>query len=328
MGTYCGSIWCSYHFISVYGSLVDQGDEMKDVTSILYIYHIGNNLCAATSGLWKAAIFIEWNRLFVPCGIKNWFYWIGKSLLAFTSLTHIAYIFTENLSCFPYQRIWDKTITEGYCIDSRIYQIPGSVFNSIYIAMVVVISQRAIWRLQSTMRKKIGISILFLVGLLALAFSIARGFTMVIYTNPDDWMHIISAVYLWTLAENTCCFLALCAPWLPAAISNRKSISNAINHLMLYTRLSWNKQGDRTKSHSWPSYGAPIYKQQRSPGAIDNEARYTTVPLVKYPSTSSKNQQTSEVDLPRGGILMTTEIIVATDQAGHSSLARDPWFID
>ncbi|KAI1469155.1 uncharacterized protein F4812DRAFT_422187 [Daldinia caldariorum] len=97
---------------------------------------------------------------------------------------------------------------------------------------------------------------------------------------------------------------------------------------MLYTRLSWKKRGERTKSHSWPSHRAPVRSQQSSPGTIYNEARDTTIPLVKYPSTSSKNKQTGEADLTRGGILLTTEIIVAIGQAGHNSLTGDPWFIN
>ncbi|OTB17638.1 hypothetical protein K445DRAFT_20107 [Daldinia sp. EC12] len=326
LGTYCGSLWCSYHFISVYGAFVHQWNVMlKDATSVSYFYHIGFNLCAATSGLWKAAVLIEWNRIFVPRGIQNSFYWIGRGLLVFIILVHIAYIVAENMSCIPYSRIWDKTVTEGYCIDAKIFQIPVCAFNSMYIAIVVVLSQRAIWRLQLTTRKKFGVSILFLVGLLAFAFSIARGVAMVRYLDSDDKVYTINSVYLCTLAENTCCFLAIGAPWLPAAISNRRSMRGAINSLMFYTRLSGKKQDDRTKSHSWPSQRLPFSNQQLNLGTVYNEARDAAVPLVKHPSPPSKIRQSGDVVQPREGILMTTEIIVETGHAEHNSRKGDVW---
>ncbi|KAK6953255.1 hypothetical protein Daesc_005556 [Daldinia eschscholtzii] len=273
-----------------------------------------------------AAILIEWNRIFVPRGVQNSFYWVGKGLLVFISLGHIAYIVAENMSCIPYPKIWDKTILEGYCINSKIFQIPGSAINSICISVIIVLSQRAIWRLQLTMRKKLGISFLFLIGLLALASSLARAVTMVKWIDSDDKVYTINSVYLWSLAENTCCFLAIGAPWVPAAFSNRGSLRSAINTLMLYTRLSGKKSRGDAKSHSWPSQRAPTRNENWDLGTVYNEAKdAAALPLVKYPSNSSKNGQSGNGGLPREGILMTTEIVVATDSVDEGSLTRYPW---
>ncbi|KAI1653503.1 hypothetical protein F4813DRAFT_374505 [Daldinia decipiens] len=327
MGTFIASVWCSYHVLYMIGAFPHQWDvRLRDLAPIFYIHHLGFNFCAATSGLWKTAILLEWNRIFVPRGTRNLFYWIGNMLLAFNSIASIAFIVAENMSCFPYRKIWDKTILEGYCIDQKLFQIPGCLANTIYIAVVIVLTQRTIWRLQVATKKKMGVSFLFLVGLLALASSIARAIAMIKFLDSDDKTYTINSVYLWTLAENTCCFLALCAPWIPRAFSNTDLIHRVIDKVMFYTHISRRSSNRTSKSQSWPSHqvhmGSELWDADRM---MYHRMRDTTTPLVKYPSLSSRNEQ-SDLVLPSDGILMTTEIVVATDTVDRRSSNRDyPW---
>jgi hypothetical protein len=130
------------------------------------IHHIGANLCTATLCIGKAAILIEWGRIFVPYGTRNTFYWVCKALLAANVLAHVAYIVVENMSCVPHRKIWDRTILEGYCIDAKTFQIPGCLVNPIIILVILILPHRAIWSLQMSTKNKIGISFIFLVGLL------------------------------------------------------------------------------------------------------------------------------------------------------------------
>ncbi|KAI0849399.1 hypothetical protein F5Y00DRAFT_269380 [Daldinia vernicosa] len=321
-----GSLWCSYYVLHMIGAFPHQWDvRLRDLAPIFYIHHLGFNFCAATSGLWKAAILLEWNRIFVPRGTRNSFYWIGNILLAFNSITTIAYITAENMSCFPYRKIWDKTILEGYCINQKIFQIPGCFMNTIYIAAVMVLTQRTIWRLQVATKKKMGVSFLFLVGLLALASSIARAVAMIKFLDSDDKTYTINGVYLWTLAENTCCFLALCAPWIPRAFSNTDSIRRIIDKIVFYTRISRRNSRRTSKSHTWPSQQVHVERELWDADRMYHGMRDATMPLVKYPSLSSRNEQ-SDLALPSDGILMTTEIVVAIDTVDRRSSSRDyPW---
>lgn len=89
-----------------------------------------------------------------------------KILLSFSSLAHIAFIVAENMSCVPHRGIWDKTMLTGYCIDPRIYYMPGALVSPIVNAVILIMPQRAIWNLQMSTKNKIGISLIFLVGLL------------------------------------------------------------------------------------------------------------------------------------------------------------------
>lgn len=130
------------------------------------IHHIGVNLCSATLGIGKAATLIEWCRIFVPHGTRNLIYWMCKALVSFTVLVHIAFIVAENMSCVPHRLIWEKTIPVGYCIDPRIFHIPGAHVSPLVNSLILVLPQNAIWNLQISTRHKAGISLIFLVGLL------------------------------------------------------------------------------------------------------------------------------------------------------------------
>ena len=89
-----------------------------------------------------------------------------RAVLSFSCMAYVAFIVTENMSCVPYKKIWDKTILEGYCINSRIFHIPGALLSPTTITIILVLPQKPIWSLQMSMKNKIGISLIFLVGLL------------------------------------------------------------------------------------------------------------------------------------------------------------------
>ncbi|KAI8963600.1 hypothetical protein F5Y11DRAFT_319273 [Daldinia sp. FL1419] len=313
MGTYCGSVWCSYQVIYKIGAFTHQWDvRLRDLGEIFYLHHLGFNLCAVTTGFWQAAIVFEWNRLFVPHGTRNSFYWIGNVLLTFTSLATVAYIVAENLSCIPYEKIWNKTILEGYCIDQQLFQIPGCLINTIYIAGAIILTQRTIWRLRVATKKKIEVSFLFLFGLLALASSIVRLVSMIRFLESDDKTYMLNRVYLWTLAENSTCFIALCLPWSPKAFSNATWIRNAIDKLLLYICVPRRRLDRTTASSPWAPQPIRVERDLWDSDRVCRGTRDARIPLVKYPS--SGNEQ-SEVALHSNGILMTTEIVVVTDSA-------------
>ncbi|KAI2631476.1 hypothetical protein GGS26DRAFT_96313 [Hypomontagnella submonticulosa] len=327
MGTYCGSIWCSYHIISTAGLFTHQWDiRLRDLPSLFYVHHVGSNLIATTLSLGKAAILIEWSRIFVPRGTRDSFYWICKAVLAFSSIGNIAYIVAENMSCFPHKRIWDKTILEGYCIDSEIFQIPGALINPICIAFIIALPQRAIWRLNMSSEKKIGVSLLFLVGLLALGSSIARLVETFKYLHSTDKTFTISNVYLWCLAEMTCNFLAICAPWSPKAFAKNGPISHFMTSFRIRVGQSRSQPSLVTKSHSWPSQKPPAVADYWDVTGTYHRMKDTIVPLVRYPSATSANEQRDDITVPRGAILMTTEITVATNHAAGDPSNQDyPW---
>jgi len=155
--------------------------------------------------LLKAAILLEWTRLFAPYGISPWFsvcillknsftlcctlsgsviicnhypievvkhptahYVIQKTcyiLLVVNALYYSFCVIASTASCRPYKRIWDKTIP-GKCINSLILTMASAGVNVLLDVAILALPQNLIWRLQMGMKRKIGISAIFGMGVL------------------------------------------------------------------------------------------------------------------------------------------------------------------
>ncbi|KAI1272254.1 hypothetical protein F5Y07DRAFT_392111 [Xylaria sp. FL0933] len=303
--TYLGCIWCSYRIISTSGTFTHQWNiRLRDLSSTLYIHHLAINFLAVTLGLSKAAILLEWTRIFVPHGTRNLFYWVYKSLLAIVCLIHMAFVVAENLSCIPHKKIWDRTIPRGYCIDDKAYHIPGALVSPICILIILILAQRAIWKLKMSRDNKTGISLIFLVGVLSLGASIVRVDATFKFLMSEDKTHTVGAVYLWTLAELTFAFLAFCAPTAPRAYANRHSIANFMLYLMSCVGLSTRRTTSGTGARSWPS---PL-PSPTEPGSWDTPKMYhkikdtTTASLASPQAAKPQFHELTSQD----GILVTT----------------------
>lgn len=124
----------------------------------------------------------------------------------------------------------------------------------------------------------------------------------------------------------TCNFLAICAPWSPKAFAKNGPIYRFIASFRIRVGLSRSKQNLLTKPHSWPSQKPPAGTKYWDAGRTYHRMKDTAVPLVRYPSASSKNEQGDDITVPQSGILMTTEITVATNYAVEDPSNQDyPW---
>ncbi|KAI1326473.1 hypothetical protein F5Y16DRAFT_421779 [Xylariaceae sp. FL0255] len=322
--TYFTSIGVVYQLIRTNGVGIHQYNiRLKDLSASLYIFHVATNTFVISLCLTKAAILIEWVRIFVPRGTRNLFYWAAKILLIVIFLLYSAYIITENLSCVPHEKIWNKLLPDGYCIDDKIYQLPGALVSPVWITAALILPQRTIWKLQTSSENKIGISLIFLVGVWnpneskltscrALGSSIARAQATVAFLYSNDKTYTISAVYLWTLAESTCTFLAFCAPAFPRAITNRYLLNDLLTRLMV--RLGWvdQSQSNHTGARAWPALTTKAPRRvQWDTARVYHSIKDTTSSLGrsrKYDGSLSEPSQLpgQSISVPEQGILVTT----------------------
>ncbi|KAI1486360.1 hypothetical protein F5X96DRAFT_655427 [Biscogniauxia mediterranea] len=177
--------------------------------------HICSNLAAGTICLIKAAILIEWDRIFVPRGVRNYFFWTSRVILAIHVLFHLSWITAENLGCTPYRKIWDETIAEGTCIDQKLLYTPAAIVNLITNFVVLLLPQKVIWDLQLSPRNKIGVSVVFAVGILACIGASFRLVESVRFYQSDDLVYAVAWMNHWILVEMTCQFVVFCAPTTP-----------------------------------------------------------------------------------------------------------------
>lgn len=132
---------------------------------MIQIILYGGNLYCVNILCIKTAIMLDWLRIFVPAGTRNMFFWTCWTVLVTNTVYYISVIVALNLSCVPYQAIWDITMT-GKCLDQKALDISSAVMNLLSDFTIIALAQKVIWRLQMSLKKKLGVSLVFAAGIL------------------------------------------------------------------------------------------------------------------------------------------------------------------
>lgn len=114
----------------------------------------------------KTCILREWIRIFVPRRIRNFFYWTSYILICLTVLYYSATIIANNLICFPHRKIWDKTIPGGRCGSSKLTFVSAAGINVFLDIFILALPQKTLWDLKLSSSKKLGLSLIFTIGIL------------------------------------------------------------------------------------------------------------------------------------------------------------------
>ncbi|KAI1077037.1 hypothetical protein F5B20DRAFT_593640 [Whalleya microplaca] len=341
VGTYVGCIYCSYWIMGQTGLFVHQWDvQVKTLSKVAYILHIGTNLCAVTLMVVKAAILMEWNRLFVPCGTRNPFFWTCLIVLWTHTLFHGSWIIAENLSCIPHRKIWDM-MQEGTCIDVKVLYVLAAVINLFTNIIILILPHKVIWSLQMSTKDKIGVSLIFAIGILACISSAVRLFETVKYTKSKDITYAMSGMYLWALAEMTCQFLVFCIPAVPRVFMGKRLPRGVTEILRARTGLfKMRPKGNRPfpVDDTDASHDTSIY-----PKIDENNISLAKMPITKVLTSNMPRQQQRKEDEDeeqeedagqvQPGILRTTQLTVEItprnyyngENVGNNRYTRYPW---
>ncbi|KAI1171057.1 hypothetical protein F4777DRAFT_583303 [Nemania sp. FL0916] len=266
------------------GHFVHQYDiRVKNLAEFLYSIHLGSVFYAVALGTLKPAILIEWERIFSPHRTHPKFYWTCRIMTVVTIVYYISALIAGNLSCFPFEYIWNKTIP-GKCFHRKALDVSTAALNFLSHILILLLPQTIIWRLQMTLLRKIGVAIVFAVGLIAV---ISAGFRLAVtitYLDVADSTYSVSPVALWAFAEMTAIILVFTVPSVPKTFDAcRRKLSPMFSSIS-WTRLSSTKH----RQSKWPGSGTggsdPPTAQGYSTG---NESGVALQPLSKAISNHS-----------------------------------------
>jgi hypothetical protein len=115
--------------------------------------------------LLKSAILLDWVAIFVPRNTRNAFYWISYAVLVVHGVFYLGMIIFEFASCTPFEKKFNPLIP-GKCISNYPLLLARSVINLTFDLILFVLPQRVIWSLNMTTKQKVGISVVFGVGVM------------------------------------------------------------------------------------------------------------------------------------------------------------------
>lgn len=323
--TYIGYIYCCYRLMTEYGYFIHQWDfHLGDLIDFTYILHIGGVLYSVTLPLLKASILLEWTRLFVPQGTRNIFWWLCIILVWIQLSFLVTSVFALCFTCIPYEKIWDFTV-KGKCIQKSELEITSAAIHFASDLVILILPQKVIWSLQMSFRKKVGVSFIFSLGVLACLSAVLRLVSTVEYSTSDDVTYAVSAVVLWALAEMTCGFIVIGMPTAPKVLFETRLMSKVKSSFK-----SWSGSAQSGSKNMGLSPASKSSTTAQSYLKLDGGG----VPLQSLKSLDESDSTERLRDLttrPSNTIIRTTHLSTTEDfdyerRVQHDQLQRQhPW---
>ncbi|KAG9523715.1 hypothetical protein KCV07_g2301, partial [Aureobasidium melanogenum] len=203
-GAYLGTVYAGYGMIYTPGYYVHQWNlRNADLVQPLYLILVYGCAYSAALALVKTAILIDWCRIMVIISVQlSW---------------GIACIILLNMQCVPHAAIWK------FYLPSKCYNLSTVMLVSASVQVfsdwsMILLPQKIIWGLQMNWRQRLGVSIIFGVGLLASISATVRLSTTITFSHEDDKMYFIAPLLFWACAEMTCGFFVLGVPCIPCLV--------------------------------------------------------------------------------------------------------------
>ncbi|OOQ88418.1 putative 60s ribosomal protein l36 protein [Penicillium brasilianum] len=330
-GAYWGTAYAGYALIYAPGYGIHTWNlHNKDLIRPLYLILVYGCCYSATLPLIKTAILLDWGRIFIPIDRrKNLFWWGCMTVIALQCLWGMPCIILLNAQCRPHEAIWK------FYLPSKCYSLPSVMLTSASVQVVsdiamFLLPQRIIWRLQMNWQKKIGISIIFGVGILASVAACLRLARTVDFARMADTMYLISPLLFWACAEMTCGFFIFSVPCLSKIII-ASGMPRKVKRALGFSGQS-NGPSNENPDHT-PDYGShPARKPSNHKPWMAPDSTYSRLEeggiQLKTPG-KSESQTTLHVgpqsheQQPPLHVTCTSDISIVSESRSHAGNERD-----
>lgn len=113
----------------------------------------------------KIAILLDFLRLFIPLGQRNWLFWTLHGLIWANIALYGIGTLLETWRCSPREKIWNPLFAGGTCVIGA-SNLASGVINIVSDILILALPQWVIWNLHITRAKRVGVSLLFVIGFL------------------------------------------------------------------------------------------------------------------------------------------------------------------
>ncbi|KAI1811801.1 hypothetical protein GGS20DRAFT_73430 [Poronia punctata] len=208
-GFFLGHYWNAYQVVIYPGLGVHQWQlDPKLAAASHYSFKLGSILFGLDIVFLKAAILLDWERTFAPLGTSKTLFWIIHTLIWTNVVFYFVGTFIEAFQCPP-----EKAI--GCPIDAGKYNITSGIINVISDLTILIAPHWVVWRLKMTKARKMGVSLLFLMGIFATVSAVIRVYYVTISFSTGDILFHSLGINLWAIAEQTFGYLVIGVPSLP-----------------------------------------------------------------------------------------------------------------
>ncbi|KAF4848631.1 hypothetical protein CGCSCA4_v004822 [Colletotrichum siamense] len=161
----------------------------------------------------KASVLFFFLRIFPTRGFRK-IVWVTHGLNFLVGLIYIILTFAQCRPLSLYWTGWDKN--ESYknerCLDFNKFILSHAIINIILDVWMLILPLTQLYKLNLVLRKKIGVMLMFSVGLFLTAVSAIRIHTMVRFMTDSNVTSQALWVYVWTFTELCVGVFVACMP--------------------------------------------------------------------------------------------------------------------
>ncbi|KAI4276013.1 MAG: hypothetical protein LQ337_002788 [Flavoplaca oasis] len=180
------------------------------------LFLAGQLMYLATAVSVKTSLLLLYYRIF---GVVRWFRYLLAAVWAIVLLYFIICLFVAVFECKPVAFYWDKSIENGTCIDQKRFYRWNGVSNLLIDFLIWMLTLPLVWRLHLSLRQKLSLSFVLILGLLACTASIVRvvAFDQV---ELEDITYTLVTASVWTATEQSLGIVCACLPTIRPLIAH------------------------------------------------------------------------------------------------------------
>ncbi|KAH8423611.1 uncharacterized protein LDX57_001371 [Aspergillus melleus] len=303
-GCFWGAIWATFAMVKTPGYFVHQWNiRLRDTDDVNYYVLVFGVCYSIVLPTLKIAILVEWCRMFAPRGRQSeGYFWWGCAIVIFVQITSgIAIVIALNTQCIPHKAIYNLAI-QGKCFDLYKLEVSSATIQLASDIAIMLLPQRVIWTLKMTWRKRMGVSVIFGLGLLACVSAAFRLAVTIQHSEALDSIYHLAPLVFWATAEMSCGFFIVCLPCIPK-ILKETGVSRNI-------KRAFGMKTSGTNSKGIEHYGVSGRSTDHAKGASVSNT-YHKIDEDGVPLGALKGSESTEH--LNAGITRTTRITVTQD---------------
>ncbi|KXJ86789.1 hypothetical protein Micbo1qcDRAFT_152799 [Microdochium bolleyi] len=295
--------WIGFTLLGEYARIKAFGRDIwevdpADVTSALLIFYIDEGLYLVLLALTKISILGFYLRVFPGRGFRI----LALSLMGLIATTSLAFIIAQIFQCWPIESIWlgwQGNYGPKQCVDIQAMAFASAGLNIFFDLVVMALPFPYLIKLQTSPRKKVGILLMFSLGIFVVVISCLRLPHLHLFTTTINPTWDFTDALIWTAMEVHISLIIACLPairqflgkWMPTIFGGSSAQSGADT-----TRTAKGSQHGRsirtdssTRKKPWQSSSSPRSIIQEA----DNESQIELGTTLKGRSESRVQAVTS-----------------------------------
>ena len=143
----------------------------------------------------KLSLMLLIRRVF--CSVhRDLAYWLTVFLIFANTGFYICFIIVPAALCNPRSKIWTPA-EPGQCLNINKLYLASAIFNLVSDICMLSVPVYLVWQLKMSVRRKVGISAIFLTGLFACLASILRTIYTVALIRSEDYTYHHMQTTMW-----------------------------------------------------------------------------------------------------------------------------------